>query len=408
MPRATRETVERLVEALVEIPNLVAVALGGSWARGTQRADSDVDLGLYYVEAAPVSQDAVRVVAERFDLGKAPVVTGLFEWGPWVIEEATRGEEVWDYAQTPVYGFHSLTYLGETEIAIPLHDPDGILGELKQRVSPYPPALKRTMIEKSLWGAEFTLSFARHFAARGDVYNTVGCLTRALGRLTQALFARNERYFLNDKGAVEVASRSTERVRGAGATNPRPARRIGGGAGGDGDGAGESLPRSRGAGGGRVPSALPAPGRCGDGGGATVSPGIEIRVNPRVSSEDVCALRESVGWPRLEEDYPAALDGYWGTVGAFDPERGLVGWCAILSDGVRHAVLIDVIVHPSRQRQGMGRGLVSAAVDHVRSHGIETVHVDFVEEIAPFYERCGFRIGLGGIYEPGGTQGGHR
>jgi GNAT superfamily N-acetyltransferase len=139
-----------------------------------------------------------------------------------------------------------------------------------------------------------------------------------------------------------------------------------------------------------------------------VSSGIDIRVNPPVSPDDLCALRESVGWGRLEEDYPAALDGYWGTVGAFDPEGGLVGWCAILSDGVRHAVLIDVIVHPSRQRQGVGRGLVSAAVGRVRSHGIEIIHVDFVEQLAPFYERCGFRIGLGGIYDPGGGQGGDR
>jgi hypothetical protein len=186
-----------MVEALVEIPELVALTLGGSWARGTQRADSDVDLGLYYCEGAPLAPDAVREVARRFDTESAPVVTGLFEWGPWVnggawirtatgkvdplyrsieqigrvIDAAERGEEAWDYAQTPVYGFHSVTYLGETEIAIPLHDPDGVLAGLKQRVSPYPRALARALVEKSLWGAEFTLSFARGFAARGDVLN---------------------------------------------------------------------------------------------------------------------------------------------------------------------------------------------------------------------------------------------
>ncbi|MEZ4718508.1 MAG: hypothetical protein R2851_20800 [Caldilineaceae bacterium] len=39
----------------------------------------------------------------------------------------------------------------------------------------------------------------RDYAAKGDVYNTVGCLTRAATNLTQALFALNERYFIRDK-----------------------------------------------------------------------------------------------------------------------------------------------------------------------------------------------------------------
>jgi len=53
-----------------------------------------------------------------------------------------------------------------------------------------------------LWSAEFTLLFARDHAAKGDIYNTVGCLTRITSNLTQALFALNERYYLRDKGIM--------------------------------------------------------------------------------------------------------------------------------------------------------------------------------------------------------------
>ena len=81
---------------------------------------------------------------------------------------------------------------------------------------------------------------------------------------------------------------------------------------------------------------------------------VTFQVNPTVSVEAVCDLRAAVDWDRLEEDYPAAFDGYWGTVGAFDGAHNLIGWCAILSDGVRHAVLLDVIVHPTWQRQSIG------------------------------------------------------
>lgn len=109
-------------------------------------------------------------------------------------------------------------------------------------------------------------------------------------------------------------------------------------------------------------------------------------------------MREAVGWERHDEDYPAALQGYWGTVSGFDPTDKLVARCAILSDGVRHAVLLDVIVHPEWQRQGIGQTLVAEAVEHIRTHGISIIHVDFLPEHRAFYERCGFETGLGGIY----------
>jgi GNAT superfamily N-acetyltransferase len=125
---------------------------------------------------------------------------------------------------------------------------------------------------------------------------------------------------------------------------------------------------------------------------------IDLVVNPQVGARAIVELRAAVGWGGLEADYPAALAGYWATVGGFDGAGELVAWCAILSDGVRHAVLIDVIVHPRWQRRGVGRALVARAIEHIASRGITIVHVDFTPENAAFYERCGFSIGLGGIY----------
>lgn len=122
-------------------------------------------------------------------------------------------------------------------------------------------------------------------------------------------------------------------------------------------------------------------------------------INPHVIPQAISDLREAVGWDRLDEDYAALLKGYWATVGSFDSNGTLIAWCAIVSDGVRHAVLIDVIVHPSFQGQGVGRQLVAQAIEHIRAYSISIIHVDFLPEKAKFYERCGFRIGLGGIIE---------
>jgi len=79
-----------------------------------------------------------------------------------------------------------------------------LIARLKRQVETYPPRLKQRIIQDSLWAAEFTILHGRGFAAQGDIYNTVGCLTRVLSNLTQALFALNERYFISDKGVMDV------------------------------------------------------------------------------------------------------------------------------------------------------------------------------------------------------------
>jgi GNAT superfamily N-acetyltransferase len=126
---------------------------------------------------------------------------------------------------------------------------------------------------------------------------------------------------------------------------------------------------------------------------------ISFTRNPVVTTRAVSELRASVGWEPFERDEQDRWDGYWATVGGFDEQGTLIAWCALLSDGHQHGVLLDVMVHPQRQKQGVGRALVAEAIGHFRAQGIRIIHVDFLPERAAFYERCGFRIGLGGIYQ---------
>jgi hypothetical protein len=237
MSESRRRLVETVTRALASVPNMAAVALGGSHATGRHTEKSDLDFGLYYHEARPFSIDAIVAVAKSLAAGEPasqgspgspssqPVVTGFYEWGPWVnggawiqtaeskvdflyrsldhvsrtIDDAVQGKVEHHYGQQPPYGFTSIIYLAETQVAIPLHDPAGELARLKARVAVYPPALKVSVIRESLWSAEFTLYAARSSAEAGDVYSTAGCLTRAAASLTQALFAINETCFLTDK-----------------------------------------------------------------------------------------------------------------------------------------------------------------------------------------------------------------
>lgn len=124
-----------------------------------------------------------------------------------VIEECKRGNIESDFYQQPPYGFHSYIYLGELSVCRALHDPQGILARLKERIIAYPQPLKRAIINRFLWGAEFDLEHARKFAQQGDVYNATGCLARCASELVQVIYALNKRYFVHDKGALdEIAS----------------------------------------------------------------------------------------------------------------------------------------------------------------------------------------------------------
>jgi hypothetical protein len=232
VPTAKGKLITDLVSQLSNVEGVAAIVLGGSYARGAQHKDSDLDLGIYYSDSQPFSIGEVRRIAQEVSVGGDPVVTGFGDWGAWVnggawihtacgkvdflyrslekveqtITDARDGIFNLDFNQQPPYGFYSVIYLAETHICVPLFDPNEHISHLKNRIQFYPGGLKNRIIRDSLWLAEFTLVHARNFAAKGDVYNTVGCLTRTAANLTQSLFALNEVYFINDKTAMAEIS----------------------------------------------------------------------------------------------------------------------------------------------------------------------------------------------------------
>ena len=122
---------------------------------------------------------------------------------------------------------------------------------------------------------------------------------------------------------------------------------------------------------------------------------ITIRVNTHPSETDLSDLCESVGWSRFGPDY-AALDGYALTTSAWTNAGRLIAWTSVVSDNVRHAFLLDVMVHPDFQRRGIGRAVVLRAIEEMRARGVTAFHVDCHADRAGFYERCGFKMCAGG------------
>lgn len=79
-------------------------------------------------------------------------------------------------------------------------------------------------------------------------------------------------------------------------------------------------------------------------------------------------------------------------------DEELVGFCNVITDGGRHAFLLDVIVDPGHQGTGIGRSLVLHAIEQCRSSHVEWLHVDFEADLGDFYMADGlFRRTTAGI-----------
>ena len=233
LPADKQTLLDSLVTRLSAIPGVRAVVLGGSYARGMQRPDSDLDVGIYYSEREPFSIAAIRAAAAAISEQGEPDVTDFYGWGPWVnggawihtaagkvdfiyrnleqvqraIDDARQGIVQHDFNQQPAYGFYSVIYLAEIQACVPLFDPGSSIAQMKAEVAVYPPRLKEKWSADTLWMAEFSLIHAQGYGEAANVYAAVGALTRAAAYLTQALFALNETYVMGDKTAVkEIAA----------------------------------------------------------------------------------------------------------------------------------------------------------------------------------------------------------
>lgn len=58
----TDARLREVADQLLEVPGVAAVMLGGSRARGAEKPDSDVDLGLYY--RPPLDVDKLQALAD--------------------------------------------------------------------------------------------------------------------------------------------------------------------------------------------------------------------------------------------------------------------------------------------------------------------------------------------------------
>jgi hypothetical protein len=238
---------QEIAVRIAAAPGVVSVALGGSWAREDADADSDIDFGVYYDPERPLDVEILSGIARELD-DRHPdePLTAIGGWGPWIngggwltiqgrrvdwiyrdlervgnaIADCRAGRIESHYQPGHPHAFHTHIYMGEVQHARPLSDPDGTLAALRRSTSPYPPALKRAIVGKFLWEADFSLRAAEKSVSRGDAYHATGSFFRSVACVIQVLFAVNERYFVNEKRSAEAVAKFEKKPRSFDSTVP--------------------------------------------------------------------------------------------------------------------------------------------------------------------------------------------
>jgi len=121
----------------------------------------------------------------------------------------------------------------------------------------------------------------------------------------------------------------------------------------------------------------------------------EYQVIERVPTvEEYLALREAVGWGRLDRQIVArGLSHALFTVCALH-ETNVIGCGRVIGDGGLYFYLQDIIVLPAFQRQGLGKRMMQPLLQFLEEHALPGSFVGLMaaKGVADFYTQFGFAV----------------
>jgi predicted nucleotidyltransferase len=231
------ELAQSVSQRLSQVEGVIAVVLGGSHARGDAKPNSDIDLAMYYHPEKPLNVQQLRALADELE-GANPTLklykdrgpTELGGWGPlinggawleiegqhmdWLysnlvevrqaIQDAVEGKSVLHHRPGHPHGFHTHMFAGQVHFAKALYDPTDAFAKLKEQVLEYPPKLRKFLVHEFNWQIDIALASSEKSAARGETYYVAGSLFECAACMVQMLFALNEKYFINEKGSIDL------------------------------------------------------------------------------------------------------------------------------------------------------------------------------------------------------------
>jgi GNAT superfamily N-acetyltransferase len=113
------------------------------------------------------------------------------------------------------------------------------------------------------------------------------------------------------------------------------------------------------------------------------------------NSQQFWELFQTTGWNEKYQlssgDLMQALDSSWYVLGAYDGEK-LVGFGRLVSDGVLHAMIYELIVLPEYQGRGIGGEILENLVDKCQEASVRDIQLFCAAGKREFYEKRGFVV----------------
>lgn len=120
-----------------------------------------------------------------------------------------------------------------------------------------------------------------------------------------------------------------------------------------------------------------------------------IEYKKDITFEEYNELRKLVGWGTISErQFNTSIpNSRFITVGKCHGKT--VSMARAVGDGGYHLLIVDVIVHPDFQGQGIGKEMLSQLMDFVKNGYVEKGETTMVSLLSakgkePFYEKMGF------------------
>jgi ribosomal protein S18 acetylase RimI-like enzyme len=111
--------------------------------------------------------------------------------------------------------------------------------------------------------------------------------------------------------------------------------------------------------------------------------------------DDYYDLFDTTGWNKEynfnKRDLEKAIKNSWYTLSIYDFDK-LVGFGRIIADGVHHALIVDLIIHPDYQGKGLGTQLLERLVIRCKKYSIRDIQLFAAKDKYGFYEKLKFKI----------------
>ena len=116
-------------------------------------------------------------------------------------------------------------------------------------------------------------------------------------------------------------------------------------------------------------------------------------VNEIPDSQEFYDLFITTGWNKKyklsSQELYDALQNSWYLISAYESSK-LIGFGRIIADGIVHALILDLIVLPEYQNNGIGDKILKILVKKCRENNIRDIQLFCAKGYTGFYEKRGF------------------